>query len=56
MEDLKKEAAEMAADYMYHFMLEDLGSSDEDAINAAAGVYQHITGEELNAEEFLGLD
>ena len=49
------EAAEMAAEYFYHFMM-DMGSDDVDAINAAAGVYKHITGEEKDMVEFLGLE
>ena len=49
-----KEAAEKAADYMYHFMIDDIGSIEEDAENAACGIYKYIMGEEIDIKEFLG--
>lgn len=49
-----KEAAEKAADYMYHFMMDCINSSEEDAENAACGIYKYITGEEIDIKEFLG--
>ncbi len=48
-------AAEIAAEYMWHFMLEDIGSNDEDAELAAIDIYKRITGNNINIKEFLGL-
>lgn len=50
----KQEAGEMAAEYMYHFMCEELGSSHEDGVNAASSIYEYFTGEEIDVEELLG--
>lgn len=50
-----KETAERAAEYMYHFMLEELGSDETDAINAASDIYQFLTGEDFDVEGILGL-
>jgi hypothetical protein len=51
-----KETAERAAEYMYHFMLEELGSDETDAINAASDIYQFLTGEDFDVEGILGLE
>ena len=48
-------AAEIAAEYMWHFMLEDIGSNDEDAELAAIDIYKRITGNNINIKELLGL-
>ena len=48
-------AAEIAAEYMWHFMLEDIGSNDEDAELAAIDIYKTITGNNINIKELLGL-
>lgn len=47
-----KIAAEKAADYMYHFMIDD--TFEEDAEKAACDIYKYITGEEIDIKEFLG--
>ena len=50
-----KYAAEIAATYIWGYLLE-MGSSDEDAENAAIRIYKKITGEDISIREFLGLD
>lgn len=50
----RKEAGEMAAEYMFHFM-EDLGSTPSDCLHAAQGIYSYLTNHELlNVEMVLG--
>lgn len=49
-----KIAAEKAADYMYHFMVDDINSIEENAEKAACNIYKYITGEEIDIKEFLG--
>ena len=51
-----KEAAEMAAEFMYRHMEEAIGGEFEDCINPAKDIYALITGEELDIEGQLGLD
>ena len=48
-------ASEIAAEYMWHFMLEDIGSNDEDAEIAAENIYRKITEKDINIKELLGL-
>lgn len=50
-----KEAAEKAADYMFHFMSEQQGAEFEDALNAAKDIYIHFTNDEnVDIESILG--
>ena len=50
-----KEAAEKAADYMFHFMEEQQGAEFEDALNAAKDIYIHFTNDEnVDIESILG--
>lgn len=51
-----KQAGELAADFMYHFMMGDLGSEHEDAINAASDIYTYFTDEVIDINDFLGFD
>ena len=46
-------AAEIACEFMWNFMLEDIGSDNEDAENAAKNIYKIITKENINIKEFL---
>ena len=48
-------AAEIACEFMWHFMLEDIGSDDKDAEAAAISIYEKITGKDIDIREFLGL-
>lgn len=48
-------AAEIACEFMWHFMLENIGSDDEDAEAAAISIYKEITGKDIDIKEFLGL-
>ena len=49
--------AESATDFMYHWMLEEICSDDEDAINAAQEIYTYLTGKPMNnIEGFLGFE
>lgn len=50
-----EEAGTMAADYMYHFMTEELGSDEKDAVNAASDIYYHFTNEHMDVEGILGI-
>lgn len=50
-----REAAEIAAEFMYHHM-EENGGEFEDCINPAKDIYMAITGEELDVEGQLGID
>lgn len=50
----RKEAGEMAADWIFRFM-EELGSEPIDCLNAAKDIYLYITGkDDLNVEEVIG--
>ena len=49
-----KEAAEMAADFIYH-LYDDLGAEECEGIEQAQAVYHLITGEELDVEGVLGV-
>ena len=49
-----KEAAEIAAEYLYH-LYDDLGGDEEEGIERASEIYQMICGEEMNSEEILGV-
>lgn len=49
------EAAEIAAEYIYHFLYHS-GAEVEDCLNEASNIYTQITGEELNAREYFGFD
>lgn len=51
-----KQAGELAAYFMYHFMMEDLGSEHEDAINAASSIYTYFTDEVIDIDDLLGFD
>lgn len=57
MENLTiKEAAEKAADYMFHFM-DEQGAEFEDCIDAAKNIYIHFTNDEnVDIESVLGFD
>lgn len=48
-------AAKIATEFMWNFMLENIGSSDEDAEDAATRIYKKITNKNINIREFLGL-
>ena len=48
-----QQAAEMAADFIYHVFYEDLASPEE-AVDKAAQIYEYILGEELDFEGVLG--
>lgn len=51
-----KQAAEKAADYMFHFM-DEQGAEFEDALNAAKNIYIHFTNDEnVDIESVLGFD
>ena len=47
--------AEKAADFMYHWMY-DIGTEERDCCNAASEIYLYLTGEELDCEDFFGLE
>ena len=49
-----QQAAEMAADFIFHFM-EEMGSEKNDAINAASQIYKYITDTSLDVEGVLGV-
>ncbi len=49
-----KQAAEIAAEFIYHYLY-DLGSVARECVDAASEIYAEITGEELNTEEFFGM-
>lgn len=51
-----REAAEIAAEFMYHHMEETICGEFEDCINPAKDIYMAITGEELDVEGQLGID
>ena len=50
----RKAAGEMAAEFMYHFMVEDIGTSEEDAINAASNIYAYFSDDDIDIEELFG--
>lgn len=50
----EKGIALSAAEFMEHWM-EELGAEQEDCIDAAKQIYEHLTGEELDVE-LLGWD
>ena len=51
-----KQAGELAADFMYHFIIDDIGGDYEDAARAASDIYTYFTDEVIDIEDFLGFD
>ncbi len=50
-----QEAAEIALEFMYHWMY-DIGEEGRYCVEAAEDIYRAITGEDIDAYEYLGLD
>lgn len=50
------EAAEIAAEFMFHHMDECIGAEFEDCINPTKDIYHAITGQELDVNGQLGID
>lgn len=50
-----KGAAEIAAEYMYHFFDDVLNGEEEEAIERASEIYEMICGEKMNSEVVLGI-
>lgn len=49
-------AAEIAAEFVFEYMEQEMGAEMEDCIAPACEVYKRITGEELDVEGVLGVE